>query len=212
MKPIEHFTLAQLRELGALRPDLALTARRLTVCSYDEFVNVLYEDIDECIKAMEDEASLRAEDGEDRLTSDIINWLKARTYNAAHDEYVNGHSDIVVRHPSGYLWLGEAKVHGGYDHLVQGFQQLCTRYSRGTPNADKGGLVLYVRNVDCASVVAAWLTRLQQMQLPDFWTEGCPTRKELGFYSSHTHESSGRAYKVRHMAIVLHCDPKDKKS
>lgn len=204
---IDSYSLADFKRLDAVRPDLARFADRLTVTSYDEFIEVLYKDLDSCISYVEEDPKVRLTDGEDRLTSELIGLLKARLYSAAHDEMIGGHSDIVVRHEKGYLWIGEAKIHSGYDYLVQGFNQLTTRYMRGTPNADKGALLIYIRNSNVAKVVESWGTKLEELKLPAYVKRDCSSRKELGFYNDHTHTASGRLVSIRHIGINLHWNP-----
>jgi len=209
---LESLTIAQLRELGDINPELALVGRRLLAASqgYDEWVNVLEIDLLECIKMMEEDPKVREKDGEDRLTAELISMLRSRAYDSSHDEMIGGHSDIVVRHAKGYLWLGEAKVHGTYDYLLQGFHQLCTRYSRGTPDSDKGGLIIYARNQNVGSMIAKWRAHLPSAEVEGLQIDDCALRQQLGFRSTHKHGSSGRDYKVWHIGVVLHFDPKDK--
>jgi len=157
---------------------------------------------------MEDDPKVRHEDGEDRLTTEIVGQLKSRGYCATHDELVGGHADIVVRHHDQYLWVAEAKIHSSYDYLDGGFDQLTTRYLRGTVDANEGALLIYIRNADVASVVRNWNAKLVERRLPDFSQDACPTRGALGFYNTHKHHSSGLPVRIRHIGINLHWDPK----
>ncbi|WP_052263623.1 hypothetical protein [Comamonas thiooxydans] len=205
---LASLTIADLQGMRAIRPDLAAFADRLLVTSYEQFVKVLYQDLDACIRFMEDDPKVRQEDGEDRLTTEIIGQLKSRGYSATHDELVGGHSDIVVRYFDKYVWVAEAKIHSSYDYLGGGFDQLTTRYLRGTVNANEGALLIYIRNADVAAVVKNWSTKLAERDLPDFSQDACPARGELGFYNTYKHHSSGLPVRIRHMGINLHWDPK----
>jgi len=180
------------------------------VQTYEDFVNLLYKDIDDCIRAMETGKSVRQNDGEERLSEDFKLFLIARGYDAKRETDVNGHCDLIVQDKK-YLWLGEAKIHSDYDYLKKGFNQLVTRYSLGVPDANQGGILIYIYNKNAAKVVTEWQTRLTGCNLNDFSTEPCKVRPQLAFYSTHRHESSGLPFTVRHMAIVLHFDPQDKK-
>ncbi|TAM51363.1 MAG: hypothetical protein EPN57_19175 [Paraburkholderia sp.] len=208
---LESLTVAQLESLDDISPELALVGRRLLAASrgYDEWANVLELDLLECVKMLEEDPQVRKKDGEDRLTAELITMLRSRSYDASHDEKVGGHSDIVVRHAKGFLWLGEAKIHKDYDYLMRGFNQLCTRYSRGTPDADRGALIIYARVKNAAAVVAEWRARLTSAGVARLRQEDCKLRAEIGFRTTHEHESSGRDYKVWHVGVVLHFDPKD---
>ncbi|WP_434716934.1 hypothetical protein P5X00_14585 [Paraburkholderia sp. A2RO-4L] len=210
---LESLTVAQLQDLDEISPELALIGRRLLAASrgYDEWADVLELDLLECVKMLEEDPQVREKDGEDRLTAELITMLRSRSYDASHDEKVGGHSDIVVRHAKGFLWLGEAKIHKDYDYLMRGFNQLCTRYSRGTPDADRGGLIIYARVKNVASVVAEWRARLSSAGVAKLRQEDCKLRPQIGFRTTHEHDSSGRDYKVWHVGVVLHFDPKDVK-
>lgn len=208
--PLDTLTLSDL-ESQDLDPTAALFARRMLANTYERFVEVLYIDLDQCVLYMEETRNLRGDDGEDHRTADLIGMLRSRGYAATHDEMIGGHSDIVVRHKKGYLWLGEAKIHSDYDYLLQGFQQLCTRYAPGSPGTSEGGLVIFVKGSNCAAVIAEWRKRLQGNALPDFTDVDCPARPGLAFYSTHKHEASGLPMRVRHFGVVQSFDPKDRR-
>ena len=209
---LESLSLADFQKLRVLRPDCAQFADFVLVKTYEEFMNVLYQNIDECIRLMESGRNLRKNDGEDRLTEDFIMYLKAKGYQAGHDENINGHSDLVIRQKDKpYLWLGEAKIHnGGYDYLMQGFNQLSTRYSLGTTDAFQGGLLIYIRQPKAAKIIDKWRKRLAAFNLDDYSESECVIKPNLAFFSTHCHESSGLPFTVRHMAIVLNFNPQDK--
>lgn len=204
---IDSMSLAEMRKIRHLRPDLAGIADRLIIASYDEFVEVLYRDFDSCIRIIEEDPKVRQQDGEDRLSTEIISMLRSMNYDASHDETIGGHSDIVIRGERGYLWVGEAKIHSSYEKVMDGFNQLNTRYLRGTPHADQGALIIYIRNKDTASVIKTWSERMSDLCLKDYERNDCPVRQELGFYNAHKHEGSGRKVKIRHIGVNLHWQP-----
>lgn len=207
----ESFTLADLRNMRHFNPAFADMADFLLVASLDSFTDLLIRHIDEWIAFAEEDPGVRASDGEDRLTIDLIGYLRGKGYDASHDEKIGGHSDVVVRHRNGYIWLGEAKIHKDYDWLSKGFSQLSTRYSPGTPNASKGGLLIFILNKDAESVMQNWRALLRSMSLTDFTDRDCGSKRgPFAFFSTHKHESSGLPYTIRHMGVVLHFDPKDR--
>jgi hypothetical protein len=203
-------SLATLASLGDLHPTYARVVQRMLVASYPAFVDLLHKDIDACVGILEEDPGARGESGEDFLTTEIAGMLRCMSYDARREERVGGHADLVVRHAQGYLWVCEAKVHGAYDHLLQGFNQLVTRYSLGTPNCDLGGVLIYIRNKNAAAVVANWKTHLTVHGGPGLVFETCNARDDLAFYSTHNHERTGRPFKIRHMGVVLNFDPQDK--
>ncbi|QOJ23589.1 MAG: hypothetical protein HRU78_07955 [Gammaproteobacteria bacterium] len=208
---LENLTLADLQQIGELRPDLARFADFVLANTYDKFLEILHKDLQDCIESIEINPSVRQKDSEDRITEDVIGWLRARGYYASHDEQVGGHCDVVVRvRDKPFMWLGEAKKHSAYEDLQTGFNQLCTRYARGTPNNDNGGLIIYIYNEKATDVIAEWKKRLRNLELEKYYEKECDSRSHLSFYSTHTHQSSGLPYTVKHMGVVLHFKPLDR--
>lgn len=205
-----NLTLSQVQENRILMPSLALRVDMELSNSYEAFVDCVNSALDSIIKFMEEDPGVRAKDSEDRLTIEIVGALRQAGYDANHDTKVGGHVDICVRHRCGYLWLGEAKIHKDYDWLIKGFNQLCTRYASGTPDHNSGGLVFYVRGKNTAEVVKNWKEIIEKVGLNNFSISQCKSRQQLAFYTTHTHDSSGLPYTIRHVAVSLHFSPKDK--
>lgn len=209
---LESLTLGQVREIAEQLgvPGFANSIKRFTVGSYKQFVDVLYSDINDIVLSMQENPELRKDDGEDRLTIEIASILKGMGYNAGHETKIGGHTDLSVRGRNNYLWIGEAKIHGAYDYLFQGFQQLCTRYATGDANQDCGGLIIYIKNKDSASVVKEWRERLGGYGLVDLTVSGSEVRPDFVFDSTHKLDRSGTMFNVKHIAVSLYFDPKDK--
>lgn len=206
----ESMTLGQLVALRHINPDFAAMAESMLVSTYSGFVDLLIRDINAWIKIVEEEPGIRLEDDEDRLTTELVTFLKARYYDASREQMVGGHCDIVVRNRLGFLWLGEAKVHSDYTHLHKGFRQLCDRYSTGTPSANHGGLLIYMRVSKVSTVMAKWRTELKGVNLPSYIENDChDDRRGLAFSSAHQHDRTGLTYTVRHMAVSLRFEPTD---
>ncbi|MDL5366576.1 hypothetical protein QSH18_13295 [Xanthomonas sp. NCPPB 2654] len=184
---------------------------RLAAYDYDSFVDALESDLESLIKTIEEGASLRTKDGEDRLTDELILGLKAMGYQASHDTYINGHSDIVVSSKfNHYTWIGEAKIHDSYQWLYEGFCQLATRYSIGTYDGHRGGLVIYIRNVDAEGVVLKWREELVTRSAGTFGKISITPdhqKNPLRFESAHKHSKSGLDYRVRHFGVVMNFSP-----
>ncbi|WP_285351893.1 hypothetical protein [Pseudomonas sp. ME-P-057] len=209
---LEDFTVAQLRALGSLVPGVSIFFDRLLARTYEDFISVLYRDIDSVLSGFQESPELLKLDGEDRLTSEIKRGLKLIGYAATHDEKIGGHSDLVVRgKKEGFLWIGEAKIHSGYDYLYQGFQQLTTRYTTGDVNQDCGGMLIYIKTNDAASVISAWRAHLASKGLEEYAEFDCIDRPRFVFYSVHKHERSGASFKVKHIGVILGFDPKDRR-
>lgn len=191
--------------LGAL----ANSIRRASVSSYPQFIETLYVDLNNILLGMQENPELRKNDGEDRLTIEIVCNLRTLGYNASHDAKIGGHADILVRGKDNYIWIGEAKIHSGYDYLFQGFQQLCTRYSTGDAGQDCGALIIYIRNKNSSNVVAEWRQRITGYGLDNLSLQDCAERPEFVFYSTHTHERTSTSFNVKHIGVSLYFDPKD---
>lgn len=205
------FSLAELMDFGEIfgMPGIANQIKRMTASNYGQFVSILNDDIDDIIGRIQENPELREDDGEDRLTIDIVNMLKTLGYDADHERKIGGHTDISVRGKNHFLWIGEAKIHGAYEYLYSGFQQLCSRYSTGDHNQDCGGLIIYIRNKNAANVVKEWRERFQGSGLDELEISDCPKKPDLVFHSSHKHDRSGRNFRVRHIGVILNFAPRD---
>jgi hypothetical protein len=201
-----------LRQLQAFENDIPLLAgfpSRILAETYDDFINVLYEDIDRIIYRIQENPELRQSDNEDRLTIDIQNQLRSIGYDASHDSKIGGHADLVVRKGK-FLWIGEAKIHRTYEYLWEGFQQLNTRYSTGDSNQKDGGILIYIiHQEDAKQIVWRWQEHLSSKKLPDYACNPCGMR-DICFFSIHKHEGSGYVFRIRHMPVILYFKPRDK--
>ncbi|QKC83505.1 hypothetical protein [Mesorhizobium sp. NZP2077] len=146
---------------------------------------------------------------EDEITLQICEMLNSGGFQAAHDDDTGGHCDIVVKGRDLFLWLAEAKKHDGYHWLDKGFQQLSTRYSTGTIGQDHGEVLVYCYTKDAKNMLSKWREELQARNV-NLKTTDSSTGNALMFHSTHKHASSGLDFHVRHKAIALYWDPKDK--
>ncbi|KAA3535647.1 hypothetical protein NLO83_20705 [Pseudomonas tremae] len=207
----DNLTIGQLKlfaeELGL--SGITGSIRRATASTYDQFVDTLHSDLDDVIKRIQENPEVRAKDGEDRLTMEIVNILRAMGYNAAHETKIGGHTDLSVKGKNNYLWIGEAKIHGAYDYLFQGFQQLCTRYATGDAQQNRGALIIYIKNANSAQVIRNWQERLVTYELEDLTILPCKDRPGLAFDSSHKLVRTGLAFGVKHIGVSLYFKPQD---
>lgn len=146
---------------------------------------------------------------EDEITVQICEMLEMAGFQAAHDTEIGGHCDIVVKGNNHFLWLAEAKKHDTYDWLDKGFKQLSTRYSTGTMGQDHGEVLIYCYTKDAKTMLVKWREELQARNA-NLITIDSSTGNALVFHSTHKHASSGLDFHVRHKAIALYWDPKDK--
>ncbi|MBO9697512.1 MAG: hypothetical protein J7499_15065 [Sphingopyxis sp.] len=144
----------------------------------------------------------RSEDG---LTTDVITSLRNMGFQASHDTTVGGHCDIVIEGCNNFLWLGEAKIHRSYDWLLQGFNQLDTRYATASLDQDHGGIIIYCYEGRTDVIIDEWAMRLRQAR-PDVDVTDRASGERF-FKSSHLHHRTGRPYSVRHVPIALQWKP-----
>jgi hypothetical protein len=201
-------SLRKLQEFEDDIPGFARFPSRALAETYDEFIKILYEDIDRIINLLQENPELYQNDQEDRLTIEIKNSLCHMGYDASHDTKIGEHADLVVKKKK-FLWIGEAKIHSSYPYLWKGFQQLSTRYSIGDFYQKDGGLLIYVKGKDAKNVVQKWQEYLTGKKLSDFSIRPCNMR-DICFFSVHKHERSGCNFTIRHMPIMLYFNVQDK--
>jgi len=202
---LENLTIRQVEMLDSFIANIC--SRRL-VNTYDKFIEILYEDIDEIIQDIQENPELRKDDGEDRLTIEILTNLKRLGYNVTHDTKVGGHTDLLVKHSKGYKWIGEAKIHHGNEYLWGGFMQLTERYSIGDDYQKDGGILIYLKISDADKVMKNWKNYLDSRNLEDYEYYPC-SKNSLYFFSKYKHTKSGLIFTVRHMIVLLYFNPKD---
>jgi hypothetical protein len=207
MKNMEDLSLSDMKNLGDINPDLANFATRQLAKTYDEFIEILYKDIDNVIYKIQENPELRQKDSEDRVTIDIVIGLKLLGYMASHDSKIGGHTDISVK-KSNFLWIGEAKIYRGCKYLWGGFLQLTTRYSTGDSTQRHGGIFLHIQQPNTKKIMEDWKEFLLEKNLDEYSDKICSLR-ELSFFSQHIHERSGMLFQIRHMPIMLYFNPQD---
>lgn len=172
-----------------------------------EFLDRLYQELNVIIRNLERTSAVRQNDGEDRITLDIVLLLHQAGYNVTHDGYVNGHADISVTQDE-FMWIGEAKVHDEYEWLFKGLRQLLNRYATG--RADGSGLLIYIKGQNASQVLAEWRQRLVAAgECALKFTEDADSTERLVFWSTHTHASSGLDIKTKHLGVSLYFNPTD---
>ena len=173
--------------------------------TYEEFVDQLYDDIDQLIYRMQSGPELRQTDSEDRLSAEVLGGLSIFGYDAVADGKTGGHVDLSVKMGE-FSWIGEAKKDGNFH---EGFLQLTTRYVPASGNFahNQGGLIFYlVATPNARGKLTTWRDNLTSKG------HACVdcARNPLAFYSDHKIESSGTDFKVRTMGVALYHKPKDK--
>ena len=209
MPAISDDSFARFRLLAESDPNTNLLVRRMLADTHDEFIDVLYKDLDQLIRIVQERKQLYCDASEDAITMFLVDLLKQRGYQVEHDIKLGGHVDIAIRgrNPD-FLWLGEAKRDLGPGWLEEGMQQLCTRYSDGTQGRHHGGIIVYVQGKFAAAIFGRWRERLaKSTDFDEIKLADCPRNPSAAFVSTHNHETSGLPYHVRHMCVALYHKP-----
>ena len=208
---IDTLTLAQFSAFFPENHEVPRMLKRHAIARngvYDDFVTILYEDLDVCIQEFQKSPELRQNDSEDRLTEELNAQLRRLGYDATHDTSAGGHVDVTVKLGT-LTWVAEAKKD---QKFIEGFLQLSTRYrpASGDPSHNAAGLIFYlVKNgKDVAGKLASWLVEMQDQKLPDFTHRNCQ-RNPFAFFTAHKAEWSGLPVHIRHVMVGMHHEPKD---
>lgn len=145
---------------------------------------------------------------EDTLTGILSMVLEAKGFSADHDNYRNGHCDLLVKQGR-YEWYGEAKLDKGPAYALEGFRQLCDRYVPGGPTNCRGGLIVYTDKPNKLAILEDWAQRiLEEFEVKTDFSDVC--MNTLTRRSRHIHPASGLEFNVRHFPVSFFHEPTDK--
>jgi hypothetical protein len=175
---------------------------------YDAFCERVEDAILGFIIKVEEKKPNFAKSDEDALTGILAMILDAKGFSADHDNYRNGHCDLLVKQGR-YEWYGEAKLDKGPAYALEGFRQLCDRYSPGGPNTCRGGLIVYTVRPNKLEILKDWVARIDDEFESDMnFTPIC--EQTLTTVSRHVHPATGLEFRVRHFPISFYHKPTDK--
>ena len=198
--------------LAASDPTVAGFFNRLWANNYTDFLKALYDDIGQGVLEIVKQKHLIVNEGEDGTTARLQLFLKGMGYSCSF-AMAGGNVDIEVKRNS-FSWIGEAKRYTQVSAVHQGFLQLSTRYAPPIDGSGVayGGLLAYLRHPDAKGKMSDWKDALQASfpDPADCTFSDCTRFGPLGFYSEHVHESYGTPFRVWHVCVPLHHDPKDK--
>lgn len=203
-------SLATLNEFKDDVQGIGNFADRMLAATYEDFVDVLYNDINNIVGKLEENPELIKDETEDQTTSRIMQMLWTMQYDATHDTKNGGHCDLLVKKKS-FQWIGEAKKHQGATYVFGGFQQLTTRYSTGSYDGCQGAMLIYIRQPNVQAVMKKWADHLKIQIHQDIDNLQCEDflPNSQSFYSTHLHQRTGLTYKVKHIPLNLYFNPKD---
>lgn len=205
-------TIEAMTVLGYHDPMIRNFLRRLEAQTYDEFLDVLYDDIKIAIERLEQSPQLYVDESEDATTQRLLDTLYGMSYGTHHNLQLGGNVDITVElFRKGFRWIGEAKKFNSVGDMREGYLQLATRYKPGGGSITTlyGGLIGYLRRPNAVSSVEAWKTHYSDDVAMGSTLSACPRRGALAFISEHAHASIGLPFRVWHLCICLHFEPQD---
>lgn len=208
------FSLAAVQDAAKNDVYVANMLRRITVSTYGEFLDVLYDDVKLVIERLEDNPQNYPDESEDATTQRMADILWGMQYEATHNTQAGGNVDLIVSNVRmKFKWIAEAKKFASVSDMREGYLQLATRYRPGmAPDGVMyGGLIGYIHRPNAAKQIKNWrqsfagLAVAQGNVLAD-----CARRYALGFNSEHSHQDFGIPLRVWHTCVVLHFAPADK--
>lgn len=187
---------------------------------YESFAKGIYGLLRQAKEIAEEAGDVRYESDnlEDGITINLKGSLAPYRANIEMS-HIRGNADFVVRNDSRTLrWIGEAKVldeSRSNPHLYEGVKQLATRYSVGGESEQHGGLLIYNFKSRTSVRVDQWkkyffekapdddFEELEEVELEDMDCCG-------GFFTRHSHHSSGEPYVICHIPFTFVHNPIDK--
>lgn len=167
----------------------------------------LREMLQDCYRCLTDNRLINQNHSEDALSQEIVDMLCRQQVDAAHDRRVGGHCDVTVKARDGFFWIGEAKIHDGYQWLLDGFDQLSTRYGLAQYGRDQGEIIIYHRGKNSRKVLEHWRDRLFKNKVSVTLLSDEIIHGKLFFETSHKCEASGYTFIIRHTIVPMHHSP-----
>lgn len=208
-----ELTLATIEALGSQDLFIGNYLRKLRITTYDDFVDVLYDDLCLAVQRLEQNPQHYPDEHEDATTQRLLDILFGMSYSASHDAQSGGCVDITVElSRKGFRWIGEAKRFNSVGDMREGYLQLATRYTpgNGSLSVTYGGLVGYLRRENSAKCMSSWMDHFKAKVNAEATISPCNRRGPLGFISEHEHCSLGIPFRIWHFCVALHFEPKDK--
>lgn len=175
--------------------------------THDERNDLVERIADSCYMHLVDSRQHNQTHTEDALTLQLVGLLKAAGLAAGHDVQIGGHVDIVVEADDNYRWIAEAKIHRqDYGNILEGFDQLTTRYGVAQVGRDHGELIIYMRDEAAGRTLERWRHHLNKNR-EVVVTDDHSTTPAMMFRTTHKCRATGCDYYVRHRIVPMFHDP-----
>ncbi len=186
---------------------LGQTLGWISAKTHDQRLIVLRTMLDDCYRCLTDNRQVNQAHSEDALSQEIVDMLVRSQVDARHDNRVGGHCDVTVKARDGFMWIGEAKIHGGYDWLFDGFAQLSTRYGLAQYGRDNGEIIIYHRGGNPKNVLETWRDRLLAERKNVTLVSDGIEKGILAFETRHVCDASGYNFITRHVIVPMYHAP-----
>lgn len=208
----DQLSIAEIQRMHATCPAARRLLERELCNSYEKFVSLVYEELDEIFKLMEANPQLYNPLLEDQLTNFIVSHLFRAGFPSEQGAARGGSVDFLVRFArDSWTWVGEAKIFTSVASMREGFLQLATRYRIDHEGKPQGGLIGYLKSSEPDVKLKEWFEELANLKQID--CGACHSifpRKRHEFYSEHYHNGIGLTLRVRHTLVTLYHRPLDK--
>ena len=208
------FSMASLVEAAKHDVRLAGLTRRIFASTYEDFLDVLHDDLKLVIERLENNPQDYPDESEDATTKRIADMLWGMQYEASHNLQAGGNVDLTIEMPRRqFKWIAEAKKFSSLTGMNEGYLQLATRYrpGMGSGGVMHGGLIGYLRRPNAVKHMNDWKVAFPALAtVSESLLSDCPRRHSLGFISEHGHQDFGMPFRVWHVCVVMHFAPKDK--
>lgn len=185
--------------------------------TYDDFIDLIYSDIDaittDMLTAVDDYRVM----AEVQISHSIWIALKRTWPTAQKDSDNNGNADLSITLGS-FTWIAEAKIWGGTNnnnntYLYGGYTQLTERYSKGQIGATAGAMLIYIKPNNSKQtepkVMEKWQNYLtKKVNNPSISFTPCKVKSSC-IYSVQPHSGTEYNYTVRHIPITFLHLPRD---
>jgi hypothetical protein len=207
----ERQTLGEFHAAMASVPGGARFIERISASSFEQFISLLHEDINDIVREMEANPDHHQNSDEDGLTYFVEALLKQRSYRASKGARSGGSIDLTVTgRLEGFSWIAEAKIFTSIAAVREGFLQLHTRYRCADIEKAKVGMLVYIKREHPRRLMDEWRGELKKMDLIDLSFLPCPTRPQTAFLTIHSPTHSDIATETRHVSVSLYHKPLDK--
>ncbi|HCA5017976.1 TPA: hypothetical protein MW165_003602 [Acinetobacter baumannii] len=186
--------------------------------SYEDFIELIYNDIDEITTDMLTAVEYYRDLGEVQISHNIWMSLRRKWVTVQKDGDINGNVDLSIT-LGRFVWIAEAKIWGGPNkygnsYLYGGYTQLTERYSKGQVGATAGAMLIFIKPNNKKhtepEVMKSWQDYLAK-KLGESLISLTPCKyKASCVYSIQPHSGTEYNYNVRHIPITLLHNPQDK--